>query len=161
VTPGVRITVRSGDGPAQTIYYFRTDVSNKGLGNSGFLAFAATLGQGHALHKSASYLMHGGAFSMVREFVLTHAQSIVQDDTGIPFSAFNPDRWQLQPFGVYRAPIPVFRGHNQPRLADLFKRLNAPPLDFRIGYGRGSSLMLAARKKDVARQNLLETARAN
>jgi hypothetical protein len=86
---------------------------------------------------------------MVRDFVLAHAQSIVQDDTGVPFSAFRPDQWEVSPFGVYRKPIPVFRGHNQPRLAELFRRLNAPPLDFRIGYGRGSSLILASKKADV------------
>jgi hypothetical protein len=160
-TSGVKITVRTGGGPPQTIYYFRTDVSNNGVRNSGFLAFAAKLGQGHALHKSASYLMHGSAFSMVRDFVLTHAQSIVQDDTGIPLSAFKPDQWEFYPFGVYRAPIPVFRGHNQPRLAELFKRLKAPPLEFRIGYGQGSSLMLAAQKKDIAKQSQLDAPKAD
>ena len=58
-TPGVKITVRTGDGPPQTIYYFRTDVSNTGVSNSGFLAFAGKLGQGQAFFKSASYLVHG------------------------------------------------------------------------------------------------------
>jgi hypothetical protein len=154
-TSGVKITLKTGDGPPQTIYYFRTDVSNNGLQSSGFLAFAASLGQGHALHKSASYLMHGSSFSMVRDFVLAHAQSIVQDDTGVPFSAFKPDQWAFHPFGVYRTPIPVFRRNNQPRLAELFSRRKAPPLDFRIGYGRGSSLMLAARKKDMPQQSQL------
>jgi hypothetical protein len=149
-TPGVKITVRTGDGPPQTIYYFRTDVSNKGVSSSGFLAFADKLGQGQAFFKSASYLVQGSGFSMVRDFVLAHAQSIVQDDTGVPFSAFRPDQWEVSPFGVYRTPIPVFRGHNQPRLAELFRRLKAPPLDFRIGYGRGSSLILASKKADVA-----------
>ena len=66
-TPGVKITVRTGDGPPQAIYYFRTDVSNTGVSSSGFLAFAGKLGQGQAFFKSASYLAHGSGFSMVRD----------------------------------------------------------------------------------------------
>ena len=159
-TSGVKIIVKTGDGPPQTVYYFKTDVSNGGVKNSGFLAFADKLGPGHALHKSASYLMHGSGFSMVRDFVLAHAQSVVQDDSAIPLSAFKPDQWDFYPFGVYHAPIPVFAGHNQPRLAELFRRLKAPPLDFRIGYGQGSSLMLA-KKKDMARQSQVEAPKAD
>ncbi len=153
-TSGVKITVKAGNGPPQTIYYFRTDVANAGVKASGFLAFADKLGKGHALHKSASYLMHGGNFSTVREFVLAHAQSVVQDDSGIPLSAFKADLWDFYPFGVYRGPIGLFPGTNQPKLAELFRKLNAPKMDFRIGYGQGSSIMLAVRK-DMAKSSLL------
>ena len=80
--PGVKIVLASGNGPAQTLYYFRTDVSNGGVAASGFLKFAATLGNGNGLLKSASYLMHSGNFTQVRDFVLSHSQQIVQDDFG-------------------------------------------------------------------------------
>ena len=75
MVPGVKIVLSSGNGPAQTLYYFRTDVSNGGVASSGFLKFAATLGNGHGLLKSASYLMHSGNFTQVRDFVLQHSQS--------------------------------------------------------------------------------------
>ena len=46
MVPGVKIVMATGNGPAQTLYYFRTDVSNSGVKASGFLKFAATLGNG-------------------------------------------------------------------------------------------------------------------
>ena len=88
MVPGVKIVMSTGNGPPQTLYYFRTDVSDSGVKNSGFLKFAATLGNGHGLLKSASYLMHSGNFSQVRNFVLEHSQSVVQDDSGIPLALF-------------------------------------------------------------------------
>lgn len=150
--PGVKIVLQSGSGPAQTVYYFRTDVSNGGVQASGFLKFAATLGNGNALLKSASYLMHSGNFTQVRDFVLSHSQNIVQDDSGIPLASFRPDVWNLQPFGAYLGPIAVFPGRNQPRLGELFKKAKAPPLDFGIGYrhrGHDSNLLLAVRKEPL------------
>ncbi len=149
MVPGVKIVMSSGNRPPQTLYYFRTDVSDSGVKNSGFLKFAATLGTGHGLLKSASYLMHSGNFSQVRNFVLDHSQSVVQDDSGIPLSYFKPDMWDFRPFGNYLGPIAIFPGRHQPRLGELFKRLKAPPLDFGIGYRHrvhDSNLLLAVRK---------------
>jgi len=150
--PGVKIVLQSGNGPAQTLYYFRTDVSNGGVNASGFLKFAATLGNGNGLLKSASYLMHSGNFTQVRDFVLNHSQYIVQDDSGIPLASFRPDVWNFQPFGAYLGPIAIFPGRSQPRLGELFKRAKAPPLDFGIGYrhrGHDSNLLLAVRKEPL------------
>jgi hypothetical protein len=150
--PGVKIVLGSDNGPAQTLYYFRTDVSNGGVQASGFLKFAATLGNGNGLLKSASYLMHSGNFTQVRDFVLNHSQYIVQDDSGIPLASFRPDVWNFQPFGAYLGPIGVFPGRGQPRLGELFKKAKAPPLDFGIGYrhrGHDSNLLLAVRKEPL------------
>ncbi len=150
--PGVKIVMSAGNGPAQTLYYFRADVSDYGLKTSGFLKFAGTLGAGHALHKSASYLMHSGGFSQVRDFVIANSQSVVQDDSGIPLSYFKPDVWTFRPFGNYLGPIAIFPGRHQPRLGELFKRAKAPPLDFGIGYRHrihDSNLLLAIRKESL------------
>jgi hypothetical protein len=150
--PGVKIVLASGNGPAQTLYYFRADVSNSGLQASGFLKFAATLGNGNGLLKSASYLMHSGNFTQVRDFVLNHSQHIVQDDSGIPLASFRSDSWQFHPFGAYLGPIAIFPGRGQPRLGELFKRAKAPPLDFGIGYrhrGHDSNLLLAVRRDQL------------
>jgi hypothetical protein len=147
--PGVKIVMGKAFGPAQTLYYFQTDVSDSGVKASGFLKFAATLGSGHALLKSASYLMHSGNFTQVRNFVLERSQSIVQDDSGIPLAYFKPDVWDFRPFGNYLGPIAIFPGRHQPRLGELFRRAKAPPLDFGIGYrhrGHDSNLLLAVRK---------------
>jgi hypothetical protein len=150
--PGVKIVLGSGSGPTQTVYYFRSDVSNSGLQASGFLKFAATLGNGNGLIKSASYLMHSGNFSQIRDFIMGHSQYIVQDDSGIPLAAFRPDTWNFQPYGAYLGPIAIFPGRGQPRLGELFKKAKSPPLDFGIGYrhrGHDSNLLLAVRKDQL------------
>ena len=152
MVPGVKIVLGSGSGPVQTVYYFRTDVSNSGLQASGFLKFAATLGNGNGLIKSASYLMHSGNFSQIRDFILGHSQYIVQDDSGIPLAAFRPETWTFHPFGAYLGPIAIFPGRGQPRLGELFKKAKAPPLEFGIGYrhrGHDSNLLLAVRKDQL------------
>jgi hypothetical protein len=149
MAPGVKIAFTAGKGTPQTLYYFQSDISNSGTRYSGFFRFAASLGLGNSLLKSASYLMHSGNFTQVRDFVLQHSLSVVQDDSGIPLDAFKSDGWQLHPFGKYLGPIDIFPGRYQPRLAALFR--NAPPLEFGIGYrhrGYDSNLLLAVKKQN-------------
>jgi hypothetical protein len=134
VTKGVKIFFSGADGKVQTLYYFRTDLSNNGVRNSGFLQFCARLGIGDVFIKAASYLLHAANFSTVRDFLLGNGASIVQDDTGIPVTHFLKGGWQLYPFGEYAGPIPMFRGHYQPKLDELFERVGAPPIEFGVGY---------------------------
>jgi hypothetical protein len=146
----VKIVFASGStGPEQTLYYFSTNLANDGVAKSGFLKFCEKLGTGDSFVKSASYLLHGGGFSSVREFMLSRSTHILQDDTGIPVSHFKDDAWSLQPFGRYTRPIPVFAGRYQPRLKTLFDQGRPGALDFGIGYkwrAGQSNLMLATRK---------------
>ena len=143
---GVKITFTDGSGPLQTLYYFSTDLSDSGVRSSGFLEFCDKLGVADSFIKSASYLLHGGNFSRVRTFLLYHSATLLEDDSGIPLGYFDPKKWRLQPFGHYSAPLGIFPGTYQPRMAELFR--NAAPLDFGIGYARrrdASSLLLAQR----------------
>ena len=100
-TKGVKIVFSGADGVEQTLYYFRTDLSDKGVAASGFLQFCQSFGSGDAFVKSASYLLHTPGFSTVRDFLLKNAVSLVQDDTGIPVKYLNTPDWQLRPFGTY------------------------------------------------------------
>ena len=90
VTKGAKVLFAGSDGEERTLYYFKTDLSNKGVPNSGFLKFCETFGQGDAFVKSASYLLHNPGFSEVREFLLKNSVSLVQDDTGVPLKS--PER---------------------------------------------------------------------
>ncbi|HXF53752.1 MAG TPA: hypothetical protein VNK52_06465 [Hyphomicrobiaceae bacterium] len=147
---GARITFSDGDGRTQTLYYFSTDLSDGGVRQSGFLKFCERLGTGDGLIKSASYLLHLGSFSKVREFLLANSATIVQDDSGIPIRYFAADRWALQVFGTYRAPISIFSQHRQEALAKLFRKGEATPIDFGIGYRwrpHEANLLLAVRRQ--------------
>ncbi len=144
---GAKIVAVGGDGEEQTIYYFRTDLSNKGVQSGGFLKFCESFGPSDAFVKSASYLMHTPGFSEVRDFLLKNTVALVQDDTGIPVKFLNPPEWQLHPFGTYLAPIRQFAHAQQPKLLELFKKDNPGPLNFTVGYhwGKPSNLLLAVR----------------
>ena len=91
-----------------------------------------TLGPGNSLLKSASYLLHSGNFTTVRDFILQNSATLIQDDSGIPLVYFNQKRWRFFPFGRYAGPIAEFPGRYQESYADLFRR--AQPIDFGIGY---------------------------
>ena len=145
---GVRIAFTDNEGREQTLYYFGTNIANDGFKASGFAKFCNRLGVGDAFVKSASYLLHSGGFSDVRNFLLQHSVEILQDDTGVPVSYFNQDRWQLRPFGRYTGPINMFAKNYQPRLTQLFQQGHAEPLNFGLGYQwrvLGSNLLLATR----------------
>ena len=152
--PGVKIVFSGSDGKPQTLYYFRTDISDDGLKKSGFLKFAGNLGKGDSFIKSASYLPHSDSFSKIRDFLLSQSQSIVQDDSGIPIRFFKPDEWRLRPFGRYLGPIGEFPGRYQKGLNDLFHKSNAPRIDFGVGYRwrpNESNLLLAEKKAEMSR----------
>jgi hypothetical protein len=146
---GVRIIFAGSDGAEKTLYYFSTDLSNSGVRSSGFLKFCSTLAPGNSLLKSASYLLHSGNFTTVRNYILANSATIIQDDSGIPLAYYSPKKWRFFPFGRYAGPIAEFRGRYQESYAELFRR--AQPMDFGIGYRwrtHESNLLLSVKLPD-------------
>ena len=146
---GVRIIFAGSDGAEKTLYYFSTDLSNSGVRASGFLKFCSTLAPGNSLIKSASYLLHSGNFTTVRNYILANSATIIQDDSGIPLAYYSPKKWRFFPFGHYAGPIAEFRGRYQESYAELFRR--AQPMDFGVGYRwrtHESNLLLSVRLPD-------------
>jgi hypothetical protein len=146
---GARIIFAGSDGVEKTLYYFSTDLSNSGVKVSGFLQFCSTLAPGNSLIKSASYLLHSGNFTTVRDYILANSATIIQDDSGVPLHYYNPKKWRFFPFGRYAGPINEFPGRYQQSYAELFRR--AEPMDFGIGYRwrtHESNLLLSVRLPD-------------
>src|SRR5579863_3735023 len=146
---GVRIVFAGSDGVDRTLYYFSTDLSNSGVKASGFLKFCSTLAPGNSLIKSASYLLHSGNFSSVRDYILANSATVIQDDSGIPLAYYSPKKWRFFPFGRYAGPIREFTGKYQESYAELFRR--AQPMDFGVGYrwrAHESNLLLSVRLPD-------------
>src|SRR5690606_21474349 len=78
--PGFRIRF---DGE-RTVYYFNTNLANDGFSESSrFGRFVASQRPEAAFAKSASYLMHETYFSNIRQFLLTHTATVLQDDSGV------------------------------------------------------------------------------
>jgi len=152
----VKIVFSDNVGLKKTLYYFSTDVENRGVRANGFLTFCDKLGVGDSLVKGASYLMHGDNFSDVRNFVLTHSNMLLQDDTGVPIR-FLDKGWRLHPYGSYVGPIGLFRGNTQAAMYKLFREQKPGDLDFGIGYRYrlgGSNLVLAVRDGTVTAAEL-------
>ncbi len=120
-------------GQEQTLRYFKTDLSNGG-NHRGFLDYCKKQGPGLSLVKSASYLMHTDGFSTARSFLLENSRLLVQDDSGIPFRAFDPRQWTLRFYGNFEGPIELFKQYPQPDLLAAYQRSNPPPLGFAFGY---------------------------
>ena len=159
-TRGVRITFAGSDGVEKMLYFFSTDLSNSGVRSSGFLKFCATLAPGNSLIKSASYLLHAGNFSVIRDFLLANSATIIQDDSGIPLNDYDQKKWRFFPFGHYAGPIAIFPGRYQPAYAELFRR--SQPMDFGIGYRyriSDSNLLLSVRlPSDVTATGSIDSA---
>jgi hypothetical protein len=145
--PGVKITFSSG-GREQTLYYFKTDLSNGGR-SGGFLKWCASQGPGLSLLKAASYLMHSSEFSNVRSFLLQNSRVIVQDDSGIPLHDIGAAGYDVRVYGTYQGPIQLFTKYYQPDLEQAYHTSNPAPLGFGFGYHwqteRGM-LMLAVKR---------------
>jgi hypothetical protein len=143
---GVKIVFSGEDGRRQILYYFSTNLADDGFSRSGFMQFCERLGPTDSLVKSASYLMHHAGFTKVRDFLLRHSATLLEDDSGIPLAYFDRSKWSLHPFGRYIPPLDIFPNTYQPRLAELFRR--ATPINFGIGYrwrANESNLLLAVR----------------
>lgn len=134
-TPGIKIVFADPSGPPQTLYYFCSDLSDEGIKSKpGFLRFCEKQAEGVSLLKAASYLMHEPGFSRVREFLLRHSETIVQDDSGIPLRFFQPQSWDIRFYGQYSGPIDVFKKYWQSDLAEQYAHTVSEPLPFGFGY---------------------------
>lgn len=146
---GVRIVFR-GRGGTQELLYFSYNLSDGGA--TSYINLMRARGQGQTYLKAASYLMHGGGFTRIRDGILANSYTILQDDSGIPLRYFTAKPvWKLQFFGNYTKPIPLFANYYQDDLRSVYTSGTAGPireLTFGIGYffwGNQSNLMLATK----------------
>ncbi|MCB1234392.1 MAG: hypothetical protein KDM91_04930 [Verrucomicrobiae bacterium] len=142
--PGVRVAVGG-----RNLYYFREDLSDGG--GRRVMNFVRSKGAPVTFIKSASYLMHSGGFSGVRNFILTESRAILQDASGVPYRNLNDSGFRLTLYGNYSGTLDIFASHGQSDLAEAY-RTGSPhpvkPLKFGVGYLRTSSnaCLIVARK---------------
>lgn len=133
---GVEIRYRRMDDTrARSLVYLRVDLSDAGLSAMpGYAAHVRQFGVQASYVKSASYLMHTTDFSDIRDLLLEASPAVLQDDSGIPYRQFTPERWQATLHGQYQAAAKGFTGHTQADLRAAFAAAPASPLPFWIGY---------------------------
>ena len=101
--------------------------------------------------KSCSYCMHKPHFSKTRNAMLEHAFAVVQDDTGVPYKDYLPELWDVTLYGGYSHPLACFEAYTYQKdlVAIYAKGEGIHPLNFKHGYMRNSTLMVARRKTQV------------
>lgn len=144
--------VRAGEERRRTLLYFAQDLSDEGLvrQHPELARYLRNLGEWNVLMKAAVYLLHMGGFAALRELLLEHTRTLLQDDSGLPLRELATDRWDLRFFGAYTRTLPVYRQWFQEDLAAAFAGdPSIPRLGFAIGYhgtiGEGC-LILANRR---------------
>jgi len=144
----LRIVFRqSPTSPASEVVYVQADLSDAALKkHPAVIDWLVARGPSTGYLKAASYLPQSGSFSRVREFLLGHCTAVLQDDSGIPLSAFKAAGWRVICFGSYTTPLEIFSKHDQPALRELYQSGAAFPLPFGFGYRwqRGESTLLLA-----------------
>lgn len=153
--PGVKVVFRKG-GELRTIYYVQANVADDALKSNGsLLKWAGGFGGGNVYLKAASYLMHESYFSRIRDFLLSN-ESVLQDDSGIPFRYFREQGWRCWFFGTYNGTLDIFSKYVQADLQQAFATPGAvEPLPFGTGYKwrpGESNLMLAVRPQVLRAQ---------
>ena len=110
-------------------------------------AFVDQITANRTLVKAASHLLQKHYFSILRTAILAHAPSVVQDETGIEYSAL-AGAFKTRLYGKFVKPHNLFQANSQQSLAAAYQNaVGVKPLTFRLGYDKtaGSSVVVAAR----------------
>ena len=142
---------REGETLEHTLYYLSTNIADNYF-DSRFQANIDRLDPAitASVIKSASYRLHHGHFSQMRNDILNHSYAIIQDDTGIPYDTLLSKGWEVMLYGKYTDPVKIFDREfsYQESLAKAYNtRDDIKPLGFQFGYNRDKcSLMVAVKQ---------------
>jgi hypothetical protein len=151
IVRGIKVDFNSLAGKkVQSVLYFRTDISDKGLAkNRGFKTYLSELPPSFSYLKAASYLMHSDNFKSIRTLIFDVSSTILQDDSGIAYRYFDKLKWDIKLYGKYSKPKNEFAYINEPDLGKAFKSSVHRPLPYSLGYNWGTdhtSLLYAVKK---------------
>jgi hypothetical protein len=140
--------------PVQEVIYFSQDISDTGLAKSpGIQKYLAAQGPWASFTKAASYLMYRRSFDDIRNAILDRSLTIVTESSGFPYHHIksSADTWDVELYGAYRGPIPLFGNRCQPDLLEDLVLGSIAPVPFKYGYFPGvTHLVLGKRKAPIA-----------
>jgi len=157
IVPGIKVDFLSlSKKKMQSVFYFRTDISDKGLAkNPGFRIYLSELPQSYSYLKAASYLMHSDNFKIIRNIIFDKSSTILQDDSGIAYRYFDKLKWDIRLYGKYLKPKTEFSYINEPDLQKAYKSALMRPLPYTLGYNWGlghSNMLYAIKNKIIAKK---------
>lgn len=129
------------------LYYFSMDVSDTVVNQKNFALMMDNYFNGQTTFlKAASYLLHWPEFSFVREQILKNSSQIVSGPSGMPYRFYGND-WQLNLYGNYVEPIPLFAGFMQQDLKKAYENGKPEKLPFKYDYHQIIYSLIVANKK--------------
>ncbi|MCB9868176.1 MAG: hypothetical protein H6816_16260 [Phycisphaerales bacterium] len=149
----VRITLQAG-GRQVLLDYIRMNLSDASLNeHPAQRAWVQRMAAHPTVLKAASHLPQSPRFAIVRDALLEHAPSILQDETGIEYTALSKV-FDVKLYGRFTKPHPLFNQDSQKALAQAYKAQPAvKPLTFRVSYQRQpeANLQVANRKRPAGK----------
>lgn len=147
-SPRTAIDFEGPHGRARVIY-LNIDVRNAPLSRvPRWKKYFRKLPACNGVLKAASYLTPRWNYTWIKGILLQKLQTIVQDDSGIPYRYLRK-KWHITLFGRYRRAHKIFPSFSQPRLKAAYRRAKYRPLPFKFAYDRPNgwrNLMIARRK---------------
>jgi hypothetical protein len=144
----VRIVLRTGNRRV-LLDYVRLNLSDAHLEERpGQRAWVERMAGHPTVLKAASHLLQTPRFSIVRDALLERAPSILQDETGIEYTALTRV-FDVALYGRFTKPHALFNPEAQLALAQAYQtQKNVKPLTFRVSYQRQpeANLQVANRK---------------
>jgi hypothetical protein len=141
------VFARPGHAP-QTVVYFRAQAEDTAINHRpGVVPFLERQAPFATFLKSASYLLHGPEFGVVRNVLLKHSRLILEDDSGIPLRYLKSPEWTLTLYGKYTKPVKAFNYGYQPDMAKAYlDERKVKPLTLSFGYhwAEGSASVILA-----------------
>jgi hypothetical protein len=123
------------DGIDKSVTYYQTNLQNNAFDTGFFEKLHKKMDNFSCFLKSTSYSLHQKGFEKISNFIEQKANSIVQDDSGIPLKKLLQNNFKVQTFGSYQKPYGVeFQGYIQKDLKELTKN-SKTKLPFCFGYG--------------------------
>lgn len=146
----VRITLQAGNRRV-LLDYVRMNLSDASLGEKpAERAWIERMATHRTVLKAASHLLQSPRFGIVRDALLARAPSILQDETGIDYTALAKG-FDVKLYGRFTKPHHLFNQEAQKALAQAYKdhRVEVKPLSFRVSYQRQpeSNLQVANRTR--------------
>lgn len=140
---------RPGHEP-QTVVYFRAQAEDKAIPQRpGVVPYLQHQAPYATFLKSASYLLHGSDFTIVRNLLLHDSRLVLEDDSGIPLRYLKAPEWKVNFYGKYVKPIKDFNYGYQQDMAQVYADPKVvKPLTFSFGYhwsDGSASVLLAVR----------------
>jgi hypothetical protein len=126
---------RRGDSTTRVYRHLQANLADKALATTpGVLAHLEAKGHVTAMTKAASYLLWSPAFKRIRGYLLTHADWMISDSTGIPPSFATQAGFEQETWGRFTGSFLKVAHNHEEDFVRLWTDRPQRPLSFGFGY---------------------------